>query len=63
MQRNYTTEDMRHHMDEHGVGFFEATNHFERRHFLQLLDIAGADKDIDLLCDVVRELVNRAKFI
>jgi len=57
MQRNYTNEDVRRYMDEHECGAIEASKVLEREHFLEAVHIAHANKDFDLLCDVVRELV------
>jgi hypothetical protein len=63
MLRNYTAEDVRRYRDEHSCGVFTAKDHFERQHFLELVDIAHLNKDFDLLCDIVRELVMKAKFV
>jgi hypothetical protein len=62
MQRNYTVMDVKRYREEHSCGLHEAIAHFERSNCLESVDIARMNKDFDLLCDVVRELVNNARF-
>jgi hypothetical protein len=62
MQRNYTAEDVKRYREENSCSVFAAKAHFERNHFLELVHIADENKDFDLLCHVVRELVIRTNF-
>ncbi len=62
MQRNYTAEDVRRYMDEHECGAIEAKRVLERNHLLESIHIAHTNRDFDLLCDVVRELVHYGRF-
>ncbi len=62
MQRNYTADDVKRYRDENSCSVFAAKAHFERQHFLESVHIAHANKDFDLLCDIVRELVMRTDF-
>jgi hypothetical protein len=62
MQRNYTAEDVKRYRDENSCSVFEAKGYFERKWFLDTIDTAHKNKDFDLLCDVVRELICREKF-
>lgn len=62
MQRNYTAEDVKRYRDEHSCSVFEAKGHFERQHFLEAVGNARQNQDLTLLCDVVEELVKRARF-
>jgi uncharacterized protein YpiB (UPF0302 family) len=57
MQRNYTLEDVKRYRDENSCGLYEAKAHFERERLLETIHIAHTNKDFDLLCDVVRELI------
>jgi hypothetical protein len=62
MQRNYTDADVMRYRDENSCSVFAAKAHFERNHFLESVHIAHENKDFDLLCDIVRELIERARF-
>jgi hypothetical protein len=62
MQRNYTPEDVKAYRDKHSCSVFEAKAHFEQKHFLELVERAQLNRDFDLLCDVVRELVHRERY-
>jgi hypothetical protein len=62
MQRNYTADDVKRYRDKNSCSVFAAKAHFERNHFLEAVHIAHENKDFDLLCDVVRELVMRTNF-
>jgi hypothetical protein len=50
LQRDYTYEDAKRYRDEQQCSLLEAVH------------IAHENKDFDLLCDVVRELIQRASF-
>lgn len=60
--RSYTAADVKSYRDEHSCSLFEAKAHFEKYHFLDCIDLAHANKDFDLLCDIVRELIERTRF-
>lgn len=60
--RYYTAEDVHRYRDENSCSINAAKDHFERQHFIECVRIAKNDKDFDLLCDVVYELVMKAKF-
>lgn len=60
--RNYTAQDVMRYRDENSCSVFAAKAHFERGHFLEAIRIAQEDKNFDLLCDIVKELVNRTNF-
>ena len=62
MQRNYTAEDVKRYREEHSCSVFAAMDHFERQHFLECVHIAHRNRDFDLLCEVVRELVTKMRF-
>ena len=62
MQRNYTFEDVKRYREKHSCSVFAAMGHFRKQNLLEHVDIAQANKDFDLLCDIVRELVNRTRF-
>ena len=62
MQRNYTAEDVKRYRGVLPCSVFAAKDHFERQHFLECVHIAHENKDFDLLCDVVRELVTKMRF-
>ncbi len=62
MERNYTVEDVRRYQNENHCSVFHAKHHFERQHFLECVQAAHENKDFDLLCDVVRELVTKTRF-
>ena len=62
MRRNYTAEDVKSYREEHSCSLFAAKDYFERQHFLECVHIAHENKDFDLLCDVVRELITKTRF-
>ena len=62
MQRNYTIEDVKRYREETECSARAAAGHFEKRYLLECVHIAHRNKDFDLLCDVVRELVSKMRF-
>ena len=62
MQRNYTGVDVVRYRDENSCSLQDAKAHLEKQFFLEAIHIAHENKDFDLLCDVVRELVNLKRF-
>lgn len=62
MQPKYTNEDVRRYMDEHECGGIEAKRVLERDYLLGCVHVARENKDFDLLCDVVRQLINYVRF-
>lgn len=63
MQRNYTAQDLRDYREQNSCGLAESRHHFEQQHFLQCVHIAHMNRDFDLLCDIVRELVTKTRFV
>lgn len=61
-KRSYTMDDVKRYREETECSAREAFIHFEKLHFIGCVDTARLDEDFDLLCDVVRELVLKAKF-
>jgi hypothetical protein len=58
----YTSEDVRRYMDEHECGAVEAKHVLERNYLLKSIHIAHENKDFDLLCNVVRQLIHYVRF-
>jgi hypothetical protein len=62
MLPKYTNEDVRRYMNDHGCGAIEAKRVLERNYLLESVHVAHENKDFDLLCDVVRQLINYVRF-
>ncbi len=62
MLPKYTNEDVRRYMDEHACGAIEAKRVLERNCLLESVHIAHQNKDFNLLCDVVRQLIHYVRF-
>lgn len=62
MQRNYTNKDVKRYRDENSCSLYEAKAVMERNHLLATVHVAHKNKDFDLLCDVVRELIHHVRF-
>lgn len=62
MLRNYTVQDLRDYREQNSCGLAEARAALERRDLLVSVHIAYENRDFDLLCDVVRELVTKVRF-
>ena len=61
MERNYTIEDVKRYREEKECSAMEAAAHFNKQHLLECVRIAHENKDFDLLCEVVRELVTKMR--
>ena len=62
MQPNYTYDDIKRYREETSCSIYEAIAHFKQNHLLECVHVAHENKDFDLLCDVVRQLVQAVRF-